>query len=80
MFFKTMEDLVQYYKKRNKGLITRLRYPVQRKQVVHDDSLLQDEPDYESKRRTPFTQHEKIRLCYPMLKQCCSFFLFRRGV
>ncbi|XP_062841928.1 SH2 domain-containing protein 1B [Trichomycterus rosablanca] len=49
MFFKTMEELIQYYKKKNKGLITHLRHPVQRKELVHEDYVLPDEePDYEN--------------------------------
>ncbi|XP_076868896.1 SH2 domain-containing protein 1A [Brachyhypopomus gauderio] len=39
-FFKTLQDLIQHYKKRNKGLATRLRYSVNRKtlETLPDDT------------------------------------------
>ncbi|KAG9283415.1 SH2 domain-containing protein 1B-like [Astyanax mexicanus] len=33
MYFKTLQDLIRHYKKRNKGLATRLRYSVKRKNI-----------------------------------------------
>ncbi|XP_053468117.1 SH2 domain-containing protein 1B [Ictalurus furcatus] len=47
-FFKTLEDLVHHYKKRNQGLATRLRYSVKRKQTDQESVISNDEPDYEN--------------------------------
>lgn len=46
-FFKTLDDLVYYYMKRNRGLVTRLRRPVKRKQPINPE-VTDEEPDYES--------------------------------
>ncbi|KAI5092002.1 SH2 domain-containing protein 1B, partial [Silurus meridionalis] len=47
-FFKSLEDLIQHYKKRNQGLACRLRHAVKRKQVDEESVVGDDEPDYES--------------------------------
>ncbi|XP_060717894.1 SH2 domain-containing protein 1B [Tachysurus vachellii] len=47
-FFKTLEDLVHHYKKRNRGLATRLRCAVKRKQTDQESVLADEEPDYEN--------------------------------
>ncbi|XP_017308101.1 uncharacterized protein LOC100528723 isoform X1 [Ictalurus punctatus] len=47
-FFKTLEDLVRHYKKRNQGLANRLRYSVKRKQTDQESVISNDEPDYEN--------------------------------
>lgn len=55
-FFKTLEDLVRHYKKRNQGLANRLRYSVKRKQTDQESVISNDEPDYESERKNPHKQ------------------------
>ncbi|XP_026851787.1 SH2 domain-containing protein 1A [Electrophorus electricus] len=53
-FFKTLQDLVKHYKKRNKGLATHLRYSVKRKtleelpSVTNDVDISEDTHDYEN--------------------------------
>lgn len=51
MFFKTLEELVHHYKKRNRGLVTRLRHAVTRKQTEQESGVADEEPDYESERK-----------------------------
>ncbi|XP_062905910.1 SH2 domain-containing protein 1B [Mobula hypostoma] len=36
-FFKHLPDLIDYYKKPHKGLVTHLRYPLQRNKVMTED-------------------------------------------
>ncbi|KAK3505863.1 hypothetical protein QTP70_019540 [Hemibagrus guttatus] len=48
MFFRTLDELINHYKKRNKGLACRLRKGVKRKQTDVESVVSEDEPDYET--------------------------------
>ncbi|KAK3541632.1 hypothetical protein QTP86_033718 [Hemibagrus guttatus] len=48
MFFRTLDELINHYKKRNKGLACRLRKGVKRKQTDVESVVSEDEPDYEN--------------------------------
>ncbi|KAM9436893.1 SH2 domain-containing protein 1B [Clarias gariepinus] len=47
-FFKTMEELVHHYYKKNQGLACRLRHPVKRKQALEEYEVPDESPDYEN--------------------------------
>ncbi|KAG7317498.1 hypothetical protein KOW79_018533 [Hemibagrus wyckioides] len=48
MFFRTLDELIHHYKKRNQGLATRLRSGVKRKQTDVESVVSDEEPDYEN--------------------------------
>ncbi|KAL2085863.1 hypothetical protein ACEWY4_019183 [Coilia grayii] len=47
-FFKSLEDLVTHYKKRNQGLAIHLRHGVKRKELPPDPHIPDEGPDYEN--------------------------------
>ncbi|XP_017542433.1 SH2 domain-containing protein 1B [Pygocentrus nattereri] len=48
LYFKTLQELIRHYKKRNQGLSTRLRYSVKRKTMVPQADDSNDCHDYEN--------------------------------
>ncbi|KAL4624885.1 SH2 domain-containing protein 1A-like [Arapaima gigas] len=46
-YFKTLQDMIRNYKRRDQGLATRLRYPVKREKLQEVDTTNNDPPDYE---------------------------------
>lgn len=55
LFFKTLEDLIQHYKRRGQGLAMHLRHSVKRKMVLqlHAAKLHDEEADYENLPTSP---------------------------
>ncbi|XP_060756802.1 SH2 domain-containing protein 1B [Neoarius graeffei] len=47
-FFKTLEELVHHYQMRNQGLVTHLRRAVKRKPIDQENTVPDEEPDYEN--------------------------------
>ncbi|XP_072514233.1 SH2 domain-containing protein 1B [Salminus brasiliensis] len=48
MYFKTLQELIRHYKKRNQGLASRLRYSVKRKNIESEPDVSHDAHDYEN--------------------------------
>ncbi|XP_028826322.1 SH2 domain-containing protein 1B isoform X3 [Denticeps clupeoides] len=46
-FFKSLEDMIKHYNKRNKGLVVHLRHAVKRKVIPEHPPIPNEEVDYE---------------------------------